>query len=375
MELSEEEKEELSVGLLREWWITTTQALVDVAGTDEALRRLKPYFLHSGKAAIRVLSSIPGLSFPNVEISIDNAAYAIAIALGGQFLPAYAADDRSYIGEIRNCATRGACKEACISFCSFTAASGTQELYPDYDNVLISSLSNGDPCCQWLLSKKGRKAKVVPTDFFRIPREQVYCDPFDEDTKKYLGLAYCGEIWVLATRAIIDFGGSEAALNILRPRMFHSGISLGNKFSNRLNAHVGKMGSILDLLYIIQHLHQQKGTSSTGSEMAQGTVDECPFASSAPPEICLQYEAFFNGICEVIDSSYEFAYDRMMTKGDKTCHWTIKKKGELVKEKLKEEAPSDDPVKMLAMRFAKGEITEEELEKKVAHLRKLGLLK
>jgi len=65
----------------------------------------------------------------------------------------------------------------------------------------------------------------------------------------------------------------------------------------------------------------------------------------------------------------------MMTKGDKTCHWTIKKKGELVKEKLKEEAPSDDPVKMLAMRFAKGEITEEELEKKVAHLRKLGLMK
>jgi uncharacterized membrane protein len=65
----------------------------------------------------------------------------------------------------------------------------------------------------------------------------------------------------------------------------------------------------------------------------------------------------------------------MMTKGDKTCHWTISKKGEAAREKAKDEATTDDPVKTLTMRFARGEITEEELERKLAHLRKLGLVK
>jgi len=130
----------------------------------------------------------------------------------------------------------------------------------------------------------------------------------------------------------------------------------------------------VDLVLLIQAMHQRKGEVRKQTGNADCEIMECPFSGS-PSESCLQYEAFFNGICEAIDPSYEFAYDRMMTKGDKTCHWTIRKKGELVKEELKEEAPSDDPVKMLAMRFAKGEITEEELEKKVAHLRKLGLMK
>jgi uncharacterized membrane protein len=63
----------------------------------------------------------------------------------------------------------------------------------------------------------------------------------------------------------------------------------------------------------------------------------------------------------------------MMTKGDKTCHWTIRKKGEAAKEKIKEESPSDDPVKMLTTMYIKGEITEEEFRKKMAVLKEFKL--
>ncbi len=53
-------------------------------------------------------------------------------------------------------------------------------------------------------------------------------------------------------------------------------------------------------------------------------VFERPF-SQAPPDVCLQYEAFFRGVCEAVDPDFEFAYDRMMSDGDETCHWVIRK--------------------------------------------------
>jgi len=65
----------------------------------------------------------------------------------------------------------------------------------------------------------------------------------------------------------------------------------------------------------------------------------------------------------------------MMTKGDKTCHWAIRKKGEVAKEKSKEEITSEDPAKRLAMRFANGEISLEEFEKNIASLKKHGMIK
>ena len=111
-----------------------------------------------------------------------------------------------------------------------------------------------------------------------------------------------------------------------------------------------------------------------GEGCTEGTIIECPFSSSSS-EICAQYEAFFNGICEAIDPEYEFIYDRMMTKADMTCHWVIRKKGELTKEKSKEGSSSDDLAKRLAQKFIDGEISEEEFERKMALLKKHGVMK
>jgi hypothetical protein len=118
--------------------------------------------------------------------------------------------------------------------------------------------------------------------------------------------------------------------------------------------------AIYDVVQLISELHQRKSEIVLEDEGAAGTVGECPFAGSAPPETCLQYESFFNGICEAIDPSYEFAYDRMMTKGDKTCHWTIRKIGQTVS---RDDAVPEDPIKVLKLRYAKGEITREEYQR------------
>jgi len=47
----------------------------------------------------------------------------------------------------------------------------------------------------------------------------------------------------------------------------------------------------------------------------------------------------------------------------------------VVRERPKKQESSNDPIKRLTNKFIDGEITGEELEKKVAHLKKLGLVK
>jgi hypothetical protein len=120
-------------------------------------------------------------------------------------------------------------------------------------------------------------------------------------------------------------------------------------------------------------VHHKDGTiESSKDDQINGIINSCPF-SSAPSEICLQYQSFFNGVCEAIDPTYEFAYEKMMTKGDKTCDWVIRTKKALEIKKFGEHESYGDPVKMLTMMYVKGEITEEELKKKIAVLKELNL--
>lgn len=72
------------------------------------------------------------------------------------------------------------------------------------------------------------------------------------------------------------------------------------------------------------------------------------------------YEYFFKGMVSAINPDYEFTYDRMIMRGDKDCHWTLKKRVASLP------VGSDPPLEILRKMFAKGEIsTEEYLEMKV----------
>jgi hypothetical protein len=86
----------------------------------------------------------------------------------------------------------------------------------------------------------------------------------------------------------------------------------------------------------------------------------CPFAN-APPEICVQFESFINGICDSVAPSFEFQYVHMMTKGDKSCHWVIERKTNGIKETPNHvEVGSKDALEILKKRLASGEISKAE---------------
>ena len=373
-ELSEEELRELSIGLLREWWIAATQALVDTAGSETALKYLKPYSVHAGKAGGIVFQRMTDIPSNCIPAIVHGTGAAMAVEFNGVLGRGYMASDGSLIRELIGCSTRGLCKEACIAFCDYACGNALMEYAPSYEMKLARSLAFGDDSCHWLIFRKGEEPLVAPREEFLTPLD--FKQPYvpTEDLKKSLSHAYAGEFWVITTRAFIDYAGSEKALERLCFYLRHSGMSLGIRLSDRLNAHDKKMGSIVELVEIIQGLHQRKGTIMKEEGGAEGEVLECPFSSS-PSEMCLQYEAFFNGICEALDPTIEFRYDSMMTKGSDNCHWVIKKKGTLAKAKPTEEKPSGDPAIILGIRYAKGEITKQELAEMMANLRHHGLVK
>ena len=168
--------------------------------------------------------------------------------------------------------------------------------------------------------------------------------------------------------------GEERLAFILAPYMKHRGVSFGMKGSSMsIHDAFGLVRITSRINLCDKALHMETSSPTSDVNVVERTIVDCAF-KEAPVAVCQQFEAFCNGICEAIDPSYEFAYDRMMTKGDKTCHWTIKKKGE-VKEKEKGEVAADDPARILAIRYAKGEIAKEELQERMNNLKELGLVR
>jgi hypothetical protein len=348
-EPSGEELRELSIGLLQEWWLTSTQALVDEAGSVTMLQVMKPHILNNGRfAAQYYLKSVPN---PKRDLA--------DVAKGTLFWPARRSGGphsrvtvKQYADgatcEFLGCTTSGISKEACILYCELLGTTVAEGINPDFSFTMKNSLSAGDQFCFFELGpKKGSQ--------FYEGEPLVLKDYMTHEEREFWRLAACGEWWTMTTRGFIDFAGSDEALKKLRFYMRHSGLSVGTRLATKIKVKNPDAKAIGTIVAQMGSFHQRKEEDSTGENCYEANVTECPF-SGGPSEICSQYEAFFNGMCEAIDPSYEFAYDRMMTKGDKTCHWTIKKKGEAAKEKPEE----DDALKALRLRFAKGEISKEE---------------
>lgn len=361
LEFSGEEERELSIRLLRDWWINSTRALVDIVGSEEALRNLKPYYINAGHAGAINFKKMTGLA-------TEDAGSLLAIWIGiinhllSDLTVVVKAHSRDYaVAEITDCRLRGISPEVCYCLCVYCNEGG-RNLNPSYQTELVKCTLWGDDICCFKASPpmgtepEGGSIATVPIP--TIPIEMA----------DYLQKAYYGELWVNATRASIDAMGSKNAMEMLCAEMKISGQGFARKLALTRPLLDGP-GSIIHWLCT---LHQKKEFFLFDQGDGECTVTECPF-SEAPPEICLQYEAFFDGICKSINPDYEFVYDRMMTIGDKNCHWTIKKRGEMIKPKA--EASYEDPTRALALRFGRGEISLEDFEKGMESLRKHGIMK
>jgi hypothetical protein len=362
LRLSDKEEEELSIGLFRDWWIAAIQTMVDEVGSETSLRFLKPYHVNSGRAAAHQIQSIMGYrpTNPGEAMALWNG-FVDWIITGGIHRIWTDGKDTA-IAEATDCELfkKYGCKEPCILVCRYGGEEGGAELIPGFVLEHTSSEGLGDDKCRWMMTRKGMEPAlncIIPVDIPSTSKELL----------SYLLLAYFGECWVIVTRAFIDSSGPEKAGEKLTSRARQSGLFVGSRLKKLMELERLDAPSAVRIVLGLESLHQMKCAIELGNDFSQGSINECPFSDS-PIEICVQYEAFFNGVFAAISPGFEFTYDRMMTKGDKTCHWTIRKKGKPSKEKT-EEAPTDDPFKRLANKLIDGQITEEEFARKMALLK------
>jgi hypothetical protein len=232
-------------------------------------------------------------------------------------------------------------------------------------------ISKGDDTCLILFMMEG----VTPN---QLMSAACICEslppPLDLEEMALWNHSYLGAFWAILMKSMVNEIGSEMPMNALRPKFNEIGEEFADKFKEEYQVSIDNLDSVSNGLFSFHSSFLKKGKLERNSDGFTIITQECPY-SGEPSEMCQLFQCFYDGLLEAINPEFVMKCSTMMSKGDKTCHWTIRKKGEVAKEKTKEVAALDDPIKRLTNKFIDGEITEEEFDKKMAHLRKHGLVK
>lgn len=136
------------------------------------------------------------------------------------------------------------------------------------------------------------------------------------------------EAYQVAIMALVDQGGSESALDHLRPYMRMGGhafsINMIKLFDIQGND-LEKIGSICHL-YEKFYKHEMNEIEGTSGTIVRVGGTKCPWQSTLKEGCMAGHEMFLNAICEAINPEYGCRFNQMIPKGDPVCSWVIEKK-------------------------------------------------
>ncbi|HTY46775.1 MAG TPA: hypothetical protein VMB46_03815 [Methanomassiliicoccales archaeon] len=337
-----------AIELFWEWWLASTQALVDMAGSEDAIKALRPYYMNANTSAMSQLSS----RFENIAGRPDYMPWIIVLTteayLGGRTDVWF--DEECLVREVHGCRLNGECPELCHMVCrELTENALRQSQIQAYLDIEKGQFKGDDSCrsVTWFESvhQTYDLRKMQKPEGVDVPR-----DLFDS-----LRLQYVSESWVFTTRAFMD-QNAKVANEALRSYMRHSGLSYGIRLVERFPHEPRDRAFLETVMQTIGECHGRNQKCSPAEDLDEGEVTECPFAQ-APEAICLQYEAFFNGMCEAINPSYEFVYQEKMTRGDSACRWVVQRRANRM---ASSETSGDSGLKALTLKYVNGEITKAE---------------
>jgi hypothetical protein len=351
---------ELRFRMLREITLIVARNLVEKAGSKRAIEILTPYMANAGAAMSINLGHFQsgGLNAPHSVAIIGRWANEILHINTRTELTT-----RGAIGHFISCPFNDPPIEMCMAHIALGPKGMCDNVAPDFEVTYTKLLSEGDDECIWVCKRKNDSLEQALSADLVAEGLNPY---IPEDVMRALEARVLVEWLDIFLRATIDHSGKDEAMTSIIPLMRDYGASVSEaleKISESLKDEgQGSAASIIRTCAATFSLEMGAGSSSS-----EGEVKECPF-SNLLPEICSLYEELVSGACQAIDQNSVIVFNTMMTKGDKTCHWTIRKKGKPSKEKT-EEAPTDDPFKRLANKLIDGQITEEEFARKMALLK------
>jgi hypothetical protein len=240
---------------------------------------------------------------------------------------------------------------------SYDATEGIcRTLNPLFHYTFTHKMYDGDDYCRYVICHKGHRKD--PGDLGEIKEIIKGLDMPDEEMDSLRG-ELIGELLIIVDKVLVDINGTERTLTKLLPVSAGTGLGLGKELDGLLKNVKDRRDRAVEALALVRSCMGQADSEAITEEgMITGCTSNCPF-KDGNVVLCRQYEGLLSGICKAIDPELEFAYTRMMTRGDASCAWTLgramRKVGAGPQEK-----DLDDPLLALKMRFARGEISEGE---------------
>jgi len=366
LELSEDEKKErlalLGEMFLWNWLAMIFDVFIQEMGPQKTLSAIRPHIKHSGMAQAQNALKLLGNQGGELENLTSPWLFIYGALFGDDCLPVVIKETCA-VSELRNCPVSYSRPEICIAMSHYVSEGWCEAINPDYEIVWTQHQTEGAPSCKFILKRKDAslKALELEEEKARLPHHEL-----SEELRNYIRFAVPAEGGIIFTNAFLEVCGSERALMLLRERAKNWGCQVGPAIAKKLCIEGRETTDLAKLVDSFEQTIEQKGEVTSNGESAQKEIIECPL-SIGSPEHCLQLESFLSGICEAINPDFEFSYDQMMTKGDKTCHWTIRKKGDRSKSPMESDSATD-PIAILKLRYAKGEITDDQYDKMLGRL-------
>jgi hypothetical protein len=311
------------IDVLQKCFVATFENLIKTNGAAEVLSGMKPHMkvaLRNYLQGLQEKMQIDG-DGPESLMAVFNTAQAFVIPTNEIEL---VITDIGVVGTIYACPFQGSVPEICVYFSHFASEEVCQMMNPDYECVYTHHLITGDPYCRWIFKRKDQPLKD-PNDLGRTVTHMPVMEIPDEQ----LCIMKVGGISMqlnAVTSAFVHFNGPEKAIEVLYPearRIGGEGAEKLKKETPCLSASAETLGLLVTSLAQVLN---QRGvpTSVTPNEFVM-EVTECA-CQTFSPEFCGQIGVMLDGMVQAMNPGYEFGYDRMITTGDKVCHWAVRRK-------------------------------------------------
>jgi hypothetical protein len=347
----------------RECLIRTYQVFKETVGSKEAIRIWRPYCELSGKAI--ALNLQDWTKEDDVLTKLAKIAVMAIVPYGGECTSLRLVNGELIV-ERQGCAFLGTVPEICEAYCTITWGAMAKEI--DQEIEVESRPGNGRDNLR-CITRHYNKTKTLLHEFSNRDFDiKSIMSQISEEEIRWRSHVFSGGVWLMLTCAMVNSIGSEMTLNSLSSHMRRNGSAFGLRIKRNHSLEGSDLDSILNALDIFSRAVLQKQTIlSNGPEKIEVQVEECIWSGHdySTPEHCQLIECINDGICKSINPEYEFRYSSMKTRGDDKCIWTVKKSS--AKKGQASESPKtsteQDPLTLLKIRLAKGEITLEQYEK------------
>jgi predicted hydrocarbon binding protein len=345
---SSEEIRSLVIEALREGFRCAFEELARASGPVDAMQLMKPHVIsllgYDFKGTVRDLRI--GGNGPEAMLTYYQTGQRFAIQ--SEFLVGLVTE-KGGVGIVYDCPFKHSIPELCICLSHFGTEAVCSFLNDEYECIFTHHLTNGDPYCRYVFKKKSQHLEDpddIGSILYELPKPEI---PPERLLAMQIGASTM--FWDAASTAYVLMHGDSEAEQRLLPLAYEIGCAMGRGIKET-SPEIGRDAETLGrLIMTVYSMLDQKGTGGLISKGAfAAEVTECSCRGFSPV-FCSQISAMVNGVVFSINPEYEFAYSSMITQGDKACQWTVAKKAVLSRQ---------DPLAVLKIRLAKGEITKEE---------------